>query len=101
MTEQNTRQGIILMIVTTLVFAVQDGISRHLVADYPVLMVVMIRYWFFAAFVRTDALRCLGRTGHPATATGIFLFRRRHGHVESKGITLGHDMDLSDSGRSV
>jgi drug/metabolite transporter (DMT)-like permease len=51
MTEQNTRLGITLMIATTFVFAVQDGISRHLAADYNVLMVVMIRYWFFAAFV--------------------------------------------------
>ena len=60
MTEQNTRQGIILMIVTTLVFAVQDGISRHLVADYPVLMVVMIRYWFFGLFVIVLAARKAG-----------------------------------------
>ena len=36
MTEQNTRLGILLMITTTIVFAVQDGISRHLAADYPV-----------------------------------------------------------------
>jgi drug/metabolite transporter (DMT)-like permease len=51
MTEQNTRLGIILMVVTTFIFAVQDGISRHLAGEYNVLMVVMIRYWFFAAFV--------------------------------------------------
>lgn len=51
MTEQNARQGIILMIVTTFIFAVQDGISRHLAAEYNVFMVVMIRYWFFGAFV--------------------------------------------------
>lgn len=60
MTEQNTRLGIFLMIATTLVFAVQDGISRHLVADYPVLMVVMIRYWFFGLFVIVLAGRKAG-----------------------------------------
>ncbi|WP_424944496.1 DMT family transporter [Aliiroseovarius crassostreae] len=49
--EQNTRLGIWLMIATTFVFAMQDGISRHLAGEYNVWMVVMIRYWFFAAFV--------------------------------------------------
>lgn len=51
MTEQNPRLGIFLMIATTFVFAMQDGISRHMASIYPVTMVVMIRYWFFAAFV--------------------------------------------------
>ncbi|MGH1426157.1 MAG: DMT family transporter [Pseudooceanicola sp.] len=60
MIEQNTRLGIILMIATTFVFAVQDGISRHLAGEYNVLMVVMIRYWFFAAFVITVATRKAG-----------------------------------------
>jgi len=60
MTEQNTRLGILLMVATTFVFAVQDGISRHLASEYNVLMVVMIRYWFFAAFVITVATRKAG-----------------------------------------
>jgi drug/metabolite transporter (DMT)-like permease len=47
----NTQLGIGLMIATTFVFAVQDGLSRHLASEYNVLMIVMIRYWFFAAFV--------------------------------------------------
>lgn len=51
MNAQNTRLGIGLMVATTFVFAVQDGISRHLAAAYNVYMVVMVRYWFFAAFV--------------------------------------------------
>ncbi|MEM0947550.1 MAG: DMT family transporter [Pseudomonadota bacterium] len=51
MMQTNNRFGIVLMICTTLVFAAQDGISRHLAAEYNVLMVVMLRYWFFAAFV--------------------------------------------------
>ena len=57
---QNTRLGVLLMIATTFVFAVQDGISRHLAGDYNVLMVVMIRYWFFAAFVIALARRQVG-----------------------------------------
>lgn len=56
----NTRLGVLLMIATTFVFAVQDGISRHLASEYNVLMVVMVRYWFFAAFVTTIAYRKAG-----------------------------------------
>ncbi len=56
----NPRLGILLMIATTFVFAVQDGISRHLAGNYNVLMIVMIRYWFFAAFVITIAARQSG-----------------------------------------
>lgn len=57
MTEQNTRAGIGLMILSTLIFATQDGMSRYLAGEYNVMMVVMIRYWFFAAFVVALALR--------------------------------------------
>jgi len=60
MTEQNTRLGIMLMIATTFVFAMQDGISRHLAGEYNVYMVIMIRYWFFAAFVMSIAARKAG-----------------------------------------
>lgn len=59
-TAQNTRLGIWLMVATTLVFAAQDGVSRHLASEYNVLMVVMIRYWFFAAFVIALASRAEG-----------------------------------------
>lgn len=61
MTQTNDiRLGILLMIATTVVFALQDGLSRHLAAEYNVFMVVMIRYWFFAAFVMTIASRKVG-----------------------------------------
>ncbi|WP_299287667.1 DMT family transporter [uncultured Tateyamaria sp.] len=56
----NTRLGIALMIAVSVVFAGQDGISRHLASEYNVYMVVMIRYWFFAAFVVTIAARKAG-----------------------------------------
>ncbi len=48
------------MVLTTVIFAVQDGISRHLAAEYNVMMVVMIRFWFFAAFVMVIAARKAG-----------------------------------------
>ncbi|MGB5836590.1 MAG: DMT family transporter [Albidovulum sp.] len=72
MTEQNFRLGAMLMSATALLFALQDGISRHLASEYNVFMVVMVRYWFFAAFVIAVAARKPGgvraaiRTHHPA-----------------------------------
>ncbi|SFT06404.1 Permease of the drug/metabolite transporter (DMT) superfamily [Sulfitobacter marinus] len=56
----NIPLGITLMVLTTFVFAVQDGLSRHLASEYNVIMVVMIRYWFFAAFVIAIAKRHAG-----------------------------------------
>jgi drug/metabolite transporter (DMT)-like permease len=50
-------KGIWLMVLTVLTFAVQDGFSRLLAGNYNTLMVVMIRYWIFGAFVLTYALR--------------------------------------------
>lgn len=68
---QNTRLGIMMMIPTTMIFAIQDAVSRHLGQNYSVYMVVMIRYWFFAAFVIALAaqapggLRAAIQTRHP------------------------------------
>ncbi len=70
-TPQNTRLGILLMVATCAIFAVQDGITRHLGAAVNVYMVVMIRFWFFALFVIAVSLRAPGglsraaRTAHP------------------------------------
>jgi drug/metabolite transporter (DMT)-like permease len=60
MQSNNPRLGILYMIGTTLVFAAQDAISRHLAGEYNVLMIVMIRYGFFAAFVIAIARRQAG-----------------------------------------
>ena len=69
MTTQNIRLGIMLMIATTFVFAVQDGISRHLAGQYNVIMIVTIRYWFFAAFVIAIARRLVGSVRKAAATT--------------------------------
>jgi drug/metabolite transporter (DMT)-like permease len=72
---QNTRLGIGLMVATTAVFAAQDGVSRHLATEYNVLMVVMIRFWFFALFVLAVAarspggLRAAAQTRYPVLQT--------------------------------
>ncbi|MEL6914584.1 MAG: DMT family transporter [Pseudomonadota bacterium] len=70
------RLGIALMVATTFVFAMQDGISRHLASEYNVIMVVMIRYWFFAAFVmavagrKAGGIRAAARTSQPVLQIG-------------------------------
>ena len=69
MTAQNIRLGIMLMIATTFVFALQDGISSHLAGKYNVLMIVTIRYWFFAAFVIAIARRQTGSVRKTAATT--------------------------------
>ncbi|RYI24009.1 MAG: DMT family transporter [Acetobacteraceae bacterium] len=69
-TAQNTKLGIWLMIATTLVFAAQDGISRHLGSNYPVTMVVMVRFWFFGLFAVALAARAQG--GLRAAATSAY-----------------------------
>ena len=72
----NVQLGIILMLATTVVFAVQDGISRHLAGEYNVFMVVMIRYWFFGAFVLAIAARSGGiRRAAQTTQPILQMFR--------------------------
>ena len=77
MSEQNLRLGILYMIATTLVFALQDTFSRHLAETYNVLMVVMIRFWFFAAFVVALAARQAGgiRAAAATRRPGIQILR--------------------------
>ncbi|MFL2758999.1 MAG: DMT family transporter [Paracoccaceae bacterium] len=71
MTKQNERLGILLMIITTIVFASQDGLSKYLATEYNVYMVVMIRYWFFATFVismssqKTGGIKRVAKTKSP------------------------------------
>lgn len=60
MTPQNTRAAIWLMIGAATIFAAQDGISRHLAETYNLWIVVMIRFWVFAAFVLVLAARAPG-----------------------------------------
>jgi len=62
-TRQDDRLGILLMVATTLVFAIQDGMSRYLAETYNIFMVVMVRYWFFAAFAVALTARRPGGIG--------------------------------------
>ncbi len=73
----NVPMGILLMIGATIVFALQDGISRHLAGTYNTYMVVMVRYWFFAAFVVFLAVRAPGGIKGVARTSqlGLQIFR--------------------------
>jgi drug/metabolite transporter (DMT)-like permease len=70
-TARKTRLGILLMIATTFIFSMQDGLSRHLAEATNPVMVVTIRYWFFALFVialsasRPGGVRAVARTRQP------------------------------------
>lgn len=69
----NVTLGILLMIGATIVFALQDGISRHLAGTYNTYMVVMVRYWFFAAFVIFLAMRAPGGIRETARTDQLWL----------------------------
>ncbi|MCF3973173.1 DMT family transporter [Paracoccus salsus] len=76
-----TRLAILLMCATALIFAMQDVFSRILGEGYPPVLVVMIRYWAFAAFVialvsrQPGGLKRAMRTRRPLTqiARGVLL----------------------------
>jgi drug/metabolite transporter (DMT)-like permease len=69
------------MILTTLVFACMDGVSRYLASHYSVITVATIRYWVFAAFVLSTAaaspggIRAVARSRAPRlqVARGLLL----------------------------
>ncbi|WP_411957445.1 DMT family transporter [Paracoccus homiensis] len=68
-----TKLAILLMCATSLIFAIQDGLSRVLAQSYPTELIVMFRYWAFALFVialvsrQPGGLRRAIRTKRPLT----------------------------------
>ena len=79
--KQNTRFGIALMIAAVFTFSMQDAMAKHLAAEYNTLMVVMIRYWMFAAFVVALALRRPGGLRHGITTRHPWLHVARAGFL--------------------
>ena len=45
-----TNKGILFMVASTVILALQDGVTRHLTTHYPVQMVVMCRFWFIGPY---------------------------------------------------
>ncbi|MCZ4090813.1 DMT family transporter [Sinorhizobium psoraleae] len=52
--------GYVFALAAIVIFAIQDGISKHLGTLYPPVLVSMIRYWAFAAFAVALAARAQG-----------------------------------------
>lgn len=81
MMPNNARLGIALMILTSLVFALQDGIARYLASQYNVITIVALRFWFFAALtvclstVRSGGIGKVVKSAQPWTqvARAVFL----------------------------
>ena len=71
--QDNPRLGIMLMIATTVVFAIQDGISRYLAENYNVITVVTIRYMFFMLFVLAYSARYTGGIKKTASTSQLGL----------------------------
>ena len=70
MSSENIRLGIFLMILATLIFATQDGVSRFLAEKYNVITTMIIRFWFLAfciivCFLFSQKARKLIKTEQP------------------------------------
>jgi drug/metabolite transporter (DMT)-like permease len=61
--------GIFLCLLSMLIFATQDGITKVLVKDFPVAQLVMVRYWVFVVFA-------LGYAGYQGRVKASF--RSKH-----------------------
>jgi drug/metabolite transporter (DMT)-like permease len=71
MVPQNARKGLLFALCAVLIFAAQDGISKHLAQEYPPVFIVMIRYWAFAAFVLVWAARAPGGLAGAARSSNV------------------------------
>ena len=61
------------MIATTIMFAIQDGISRYLAGSYEIFTIVAIRYWFFAIIVGAFSARKSGGLRQAAATSQTWL----------------------------
>lgn len=80
---RNPRLGIWLMIAAVASFATQDGFSRYLAGTYNTPMIIMVRYWVFAAFVIGLALR------KPAGIRQSIASRHMWSHVTRSALLVG------------
>ena len=71
-----TMKGILILIVATFFFAIQDGITKHLTQSLSVLEIVAIRFFFFTLFALTFAARRVGlRTAFRSKRPGLQILR--------------------------
>ncbi|TDK37159.1 DMT family transporter [Rhizobium deserti] len=65
--------GLLFALTAVTIFAIQDGISKHLGTAYPPIFITMIRYWAFAGFVIAVAGRSAGGVKAAASARRLWL----------------------------
>jgi drug/metabolite transporter (DMT)-like permease len=65
--------GLLFALMAVTIFAIQDGISKHLGTAYPPIFVTMIRYWAFAGFVLALSSRTPGGVKAAATSNRLWL----------------------------
>lgn len=99
--------GYVFTLLAISIFAIQDGISKHLVSAYPPLLVAMIRYWAFMLFAVALASRSPGglrsavRTKRPTLqiARGLLLAAQIVVAISSFVIVgLAHSQAIFSSG---
>lgn len=67
-------QGYLFTLLAVTIFATQDGISKYLGTHYSPILITMIRYWVFAAFVLLLAIRSGGIAKAAATKRPFYRF---------------------------
>ncbi|TWF56894.1 DMT family transporter [Neorhizobium alkalisoli] len=65
--------GLLFALMAVTIFAIQDGISKHLGTAYPPIFVTMIRYWAFAGFVPILSSRAPGGVKGTAVSNTLFV----------------------------
>ncbi|WDZ96429.1 DMT family transporter [Herbaspirillum sp. WKF16] len=80
--------GLSFALSAIFIFAMQDGISRHLGGAYPPVFIAMIRFWVFAGFALVLASR--SSVGLRATAAA-----RRRGLQIARGVLLATQIVVS------
>ena len=71
MTPRST--GLVFALTAVCIFAIQDGISKHLGTAYPPIFVTMIRYWAFAGFAIAVLLGSAGTATTGLVPKGLVL----------------------------
>ena len=74
--QDQVARGISLLVLSTLLFATQDAITKHLTASMPVAQLMFVRYCFFALFALIYASRKYRlRTAFQSRRPGLQLLR--------------------------
>lgn len=69
------RAGILLAVLTTLMFASMDAVSKHLGGRYSVVQIVWFQYFMVTGFALVHGLRAQGRAVFMSAAPGLQILR--------------------------